>query len=93
MPPASAPHLTSPLHTSALPSLAHTFLRLQVRNRCSGLIRVNVYKDRVKNAGGLPSLPQQAVLQDALAGTYAELRWEGWGVLQHVRPTLVCRDS
>ena len=50
-------------------------------------------KDRVKNAGGLPSLPQQAVLQDALAGTYAELRWEGWGVLQHVRPTLVCRDS
>ena len=36
-------------------------------------------KDRVKNAGGLPSLPQQAVLQDALAGTYAELRWEGLG--------------
>lgn len=36
--------------------------------------RVNVYKDKVKNAGGLPALPQQAALHDALAGTYAELR-------------------
>lgn len=36
--------------------------------------RVNVYKDKVKNAGGLPPLPQQAALHDALAGTYSELR-------------------
>lgn len=34
-----------------------------------------MYKDKVKNAGaGLPALPQAAALQDALAGTYAELR-------------------
>jgi hypothetical protein len=36
--------------------------------------RVNVYKDKIKNAGGLPALPQQQALHDALAGTYAELR-------------------
>lgn len=34
-----------------------------------------MYKDKVKNAGaGLPPLPQQAALHDALAGTHAELR-------------------
>lgn len=36
--------------------------------------RVNVYKDKVKNAGSLPPLPQQQALHEALAGTYAELR-------------------
>ena len=36
--------------------------------------RVNVYKDKIKNADRLPQLPQQAALQEALAGTYAELR-------------------
>lgn len=38
------------------------------------LCRVNVYKDKIKNAGSLPQLPQQASLADALAGSYAELR-------------------
>lgn len=44
------------------------------RDYSSALRRVNVYKDKVKNAGNLPPLPQQAALHDALAGTYAELR-------------------
>eukprot|EP00887_Chlorella_sp_A99_P006145 scaffold22.g6145.t1 len=52
----------------------------EVRARCGGLIRVNVYKDRIKNAGGLPPLPQAAALAEALAGTYAELRRAGAGV-------------
>lgn len=46
----------------------------EVRGRCGGLVRVNVYKDRIKNAGALPQLPSQQALADALAGTYAELR-------------------
>ena len=49
----------------------------EVRSKCGGLIRVNVYKDRVKNAGQLPPLPQQAALAEALAAPYAALRQEG----------------
>jgi len=33
-----------------------------------------VYKDKIKNAGNLPPLPQQAALAEALAGSYSELR-------------------
>lgn len=46
----------------------------QVRSRCSGLVRVNVYKDKVKNTPGLPQLPSYQALHDALLGTYTELR-------------------
>lgn len=46
----------------------------EVRQRCGSLVRVNVYKDRVKNAGSLPALPSVGALHDALLGTYTELR-------------------
>jgi hypothetical protein len=46
-----------------------------MRSLCGGLVRVNAYKDRVRNAGpALPALPQREALAEALAGTYAELR-------------------
>jgi hypothetical protein len=45
----------------------------EVRSRAKALVRVNVYKDRVRNAGALPPLPQVAALTEALAGPHAEL--------------------
>lgn len=36
--------------------------------------RVNVYKDKVKNHGGLPPLPQHDAIKTALSGSYSTLR-------------------
>lgn len=74
--PAFSPH---PPHSPNLQApvpfvLGVQYKTAEVRGRCGGLVRVNVYKDRVKNAGALPQLPSHAALADALAGTYAELR-------------------
>lgn len=65
----------------------------EVRARCGGLIRVNVYKDRIKNAGGLPPLPQAAALAEALAGTYAELRKISSGRAAATRPVHMVSDA
>ena len=46
----------------------------EVSSRCSGLVRVNVYKDRISNAAHLAPLPNRALLHEALAGAHAELR-------------------
>ena len=58
----------------------------EVRARCGSLVRVNVYKDRVRNAGSLPPLPQATELADALAGPYAELARAGRSRAAAVRP-------
>lgn len=57
-----------------IPSITGCVPPLLPISHSSAGCRVNVYKDKVKNAGNLPALPQQAALHDALAGTYAELR-------------------
>ena len=49
----------------------------EVRARCGALIRVNVYKDKIKNAMGMPLLPSFQALFDALSGTHAALRQFG----------------
>jgi hypothetical protein len=41
-----------------------------VAARCKGLIRVNLYKDRIKNATHLPALPNAPQLAAALAPSY-----------------------
>lgn len=58
------PHpFTSPRHAPYLaPDVLSTGCPPQVRPRCGGLVRVNVYKDAVKNAGSLPPLPQRVEL-------------------------------
>ena len=38
--------------------------------RCKALIRVNIYKDRIKNAAHLPALPNAGQLAAALAPHY-----------------------
>lgn len=58
----------------------------EVRARCGSLVRVNVYKDRVRNAGSLPPLPHATELADALAGPYAELARAGRSRAASVRP-------
>ena len=42
----------------------------EVAARCKGLIRVNLYKDRIKNAAHLPGLPNAPQLAAALAPSY-----------------------
>ena len=41
--------------------------------RCAGLIRVNVYKDKIKNAASLPPLPNQPALVSMLAPSFLVL--------------------
>lgn len=65
----------------------------EVRSKCGGLVRVNVYKDKVKNAGNLPALPQRDALADALAGSYAELRKIGLTRTATTRPVHMISDA
>ena len=53
------------------------FKTQEIRSRCGGLVRVNVYKDRVRNAGSVPLLPHAAALAEALTGPHAELQRAG----------------
>ena len=53
------------------------FKTSEVRSRCSSIVRVNAYKNKVRNAGNLPSLPQSAALSEALSGPYEVLRKAG----------------
>lgn len=48
-----------------------------VASRCSNLIRVNVYKDSIKNAEKLPALPGRAALFSMLEPAYNALREPG----------------
>lgn len=60
---APVPYVVGILHKTA-----------EVRSRCGDVVRVNVYKNQVKNSGTpLPSLPQASALADALLGPYTEL--------------------
>jgi hypothetical protein len=49
----------------------------EVAARCAGLVRVNVYKDRVRGGGALPPLPGRAALAGALAAPHAALARAG----------------
>lgn len=48
-----------------------------IRHRCSGLMRVNIYKNKIKNAGHLPQLPDYAALHASLAAPHAVLAAAG----------------
>ncbi|GAB4820093.1 hypothetical protein N2152v2_007139 [Parachlorella kessleri] len=65
----------------------------EVRGRCGGLVRVNVYKDKVKNTGSLPALPSHQALHDALLGTYSELRRIGQQRTVLTRPVHMVSDA
>jgi hypothetical protein len=65
----------------------------EVRARCSGVVRVNVYKDRVKNAGALPALPQRDALHDALQCTHKELQALGSERAGRARPVHSVSDK
>jgi hypothetical protein len=49
----------------------------EVSSRCGNLIRVNIYKDKIKNAGNLPPLPNATALTAALAPSYWTLNCVG----------------
>lgn len=49
----------------------------EVASRCGGLIRVNVYKDRIKNAEKLPVLPGRNALRAMLEPAYELLQGLG----------------
>ena len=66
--------------------LGAVFKTQEVRARCNGLVRVNAYKNKVRNVGNLPSLPQASALSDALAGPYTALRKAGRDVRADNRP-------
>ncbi len=42
----------------------------EVAARCKSLMRVNIYKDRIKNAAHLPALPNAGGLVGALSPAY-----------------------
>uniref|UniRef100_A0A1D2AA03 UDENN domain-containing protein n=2 Tax=Auxenochlorella protothecoides TaxID=3075 RepID=A0A1D2AA03_AUXPR len=65
----------------------------EVWARCGALVRVNVYKDRVSNAGRLAPLPSRATLAEALAGTYAELSALGRTPAARARPAHQVSDA
>ena len=48
-----------------------------IRHRCSGLMRVNIYKNKIKNAGHLPQLPDYAALHASLGAPHAVLAAAG----------------
>eukprot|EP00884_Botryococcus_braunii_P008865 jgi/Botrbrau1/17980/Bobra.50_1s0069.1 len=49
----------------------------EVASRSSNLIRVNIYKDKIKNAGNVPPLPNATALTAALAPSYWTLNCVG----------------
>jgi hypothetical protein len=65
----------------------------EVRLRSMGVIRVNVYKNKVKNAVGLPQLPYYRELYDALSATHAELRKLGTIPSASSRPIHVITEA
>lgn len=90
--PAAPPHLD--LLDAPVPFVMGVVYKTpDIRSRCGGLVRVNVYKDRIKNAGALPALPQQAALADALAGAHAEIRRMGQSRAAETRPVHVVSDA
>ncbi len=69
------------------------FKTQEVRSRCGGLVRVNIYKDRVKNANSLPTLPNAAELTVALAGAHAKLQQLGRERANAARPVHVVSEA
>jgi DENN (AEX-3) domain len=69
------------------------FKTQDVRSRCGGLVRVNIYKDRVKNANSLPALPNAAELIAQLAGPHAELQRAGRERAAAARPVHVVSEA
>lgn len=65
----------------------------EVSSRCQGLVRVNVYKDKISNAGHLAPLPNSNLLREALAGTYSELRTLGQSTGASHRPVHEVSDA
>ncbi|KAK9820042.1 hypothetical protein WJX72_005418 [[Myrmecia] bisecta] len=49
----------------------------EVASRCGSLIRVNIYKDKIKNAASLPALPNHHALLASLAPSYWQLNSVG----------------
>lgn len=48
-----------------------------IRARCAGITRVNVYKNRIKATGGMPQLPGHSTLVTKLVKSYAILAAAG----------------
>lgn len=69
------------------------FKTREVRSRCGGLVRVNIYKDRVKNANSLPALPNAATLVEDLAGHHAKLQQLGRGRAAAARPVHIVSEA
>lgn len=69
------------------------FKTREVRARCGGLVRVNIYKDRVKNANSLPALPNAATLVEDLAGHHAKLQQLGRGRAAGARPVHIVSEA
>jgi hypothetical protein len=69
------------------------FKTQEVRARCGGLVRVNIYKNRVKNANSLPALPNAATLAEALAGPHALLQRLGKEREAGARPVHVVSEA
>jgi hypothetical protein len=65
----------------------------EVRSRSMGVIRVNVYKNKVKNEIGLPQLPYYQELYDALSATHVELRKLGTIQSSSSRPIHIITES
>lgn len=49
----------------------------EVRSKCSGLMRVNIYKDQIKTSGPMPPLPNDKALNASLRPAYNVLRAAG----------------
>jgi len=90
--PASPPHLD--LLEAPVPFIVGVVYKTpDIRSRCGGLVRVNIYKDRVRNSSQMPTLPQQGSLMEALGGLHAELRRLGQSRAAGTRPVYVVSDS
>ena len=63
-----------------------------VASRCGSLIRVNVYKDSIRNAEKLPALPGSTALQSMLEPAYLALKGAG-NHYAHGRPTYDVTDA
>ena len=50
---------------------------IEVRSKCSGLMRVNLYKDQIKTAGSMPPLPNDKALFASLRPAYNVLKAAG----------------
>ena len=49
----------------------------EVRAKCNGLMRVNLYKDQIKTAGSMPPLPNDKALYASLRPAYHVLKAAG----------------